>query len=586
MGKYKFKIRLLPVIAFTAVVFLIVKARSFRTEIKNMPDIPLESSTQMWDVFSYVKASAILFIAVWAALTMAYLLITGQMKIKKTFIYIPMLVYTLGVAGSYIMSEYQWIAWYGGVNRFEGTRTILCYMFMLFYTINVVDELRDVMILVSTTLAGVFLACLIGMSQLLGCDFFLSGVGKYLLTGGGMELEGQFLPGQVYQTVANMNYVGMYLSLVVPVLVYILIYINLPSGKQKLKLYAITPRKRLVITVFSGLLLLLIILNVYGAGSLGGLLGICVSLVLLLVVLCKKKYLKPVIAFGMLIGIIGGLWLVYAQGVDQHKQLDYIETEIDCVKMSIDGSELTIYYDRSTDRYGLLDPEGQAIPTFTFAGEDGRYQVADDRFEGKVVVIPFKDVDGVPCFVADLKDEEFAFIFYEDGAKYYNPFGRQVSQGRVDSLGFEGHLMAGNSRGYIWSRSLPLIKDCVFLGTGADSFMMIFPQGDYAGKYSSDTPLQTTCDKAHSMYLNMALGTGVISLIAFVSMILMTMWMVGRLGREQQFVKVIASGIIGFLFAGLFNDSGVSIMPMFYGLLGTVIAMCILARRTENEQRS
>jgi H+/Cl- antiporter ClcA len=32
-------------------------------------------------------------------------------------------------------------------------------------------------------------------------------------------------------------------------------------------------------------------------------------------------------------------------------------------------------------------------------------------------------------------------------------------------------------------------------------------------------------------------------------------------------------GICGFLVAGLFNDSTVSVMPMFYGLLGTGIVI-------------
>ena len=38
-------------------------------------------------------------------------------------------------------------------------------------------------------------------------------------------------------------------------------------------------------------------------------------------------------------------------------------------------------------------------------------------------------------------------------------------------------------------------------------------------------------------------------------------------------------GILGFSAAGMVNDSSVSVMPMFYGLLGTGIAINIMLRR-------
>ena len=45
-------------------------------------------------------------------------------------------------------------------------------------------------------------------------------------------------------------------------------------------------------------------------------------------------------------------------------------------------------------------------------------------------------------------------------------------------------------------------------------------------------------------------------------------------------------GIVGFLTAALVDDSSVSVMPMFYTLLGTGIALNILLRKQQKENNS
>jgi len=223
----------------------------------------------------------------------------------------------------------------------------------------------------------------------------------------------------------------------------------------------------------------------------------------------------------------------------------------------------------------LQDENGSELGYFALDGYEGRYQVDDARFNGEISIVPFWDINGEFCAVLDVVDDGFAFTFYDDGVKYYNRFGRDVSLSRVDSIGFANHQQMGSGRGFIWSRTIPLLKDRLFIGSGADTFILVFPQNDYAGKFSIGSPLEIVCDKPHNIFLNIAVGTGGISLLAYLVMIAMAMWKAFRLGKDRKYIKVLAAGIIGFLFAGLFNDSNVSIMPIFYGLLGTVIGMSI-----------
>ena len=89
-----------------------------------------------------------------------------------------------------------------------------------------------------------------------------------------------------------------------------------------------------------------------------------------------------------------------------------------------------------------------------------------------------------------------------------------------ETFGFAGKEKLGSARGYIWSRSIPLLKDNLILGKGPDTFVFEFPQNDLIGKYYAyDTP-NMTVDKPHDLYLQIALNNGLIALIAFLGIML------------------------------------------------------------------
>ena len=83
------------------------------------------------------------------------------------------------------------------------------------------------------------------------------------------------------------------------------------------------------------------------------------------------------------------------------------------------------------------------------------------------------------------------------------------------------------------------------------------------------------------MYIGAAIGTGALSLIALLAIFGIYLATGARLYRKaaygDDFLTFAGSGIffgiIGFLAAALVNDSSVSVMPMFYGLLGLGIAI-------------
>lgn len=568
-----FKLRLLPVIIYAAVVFLLVRGYSFYMDIGYWTDIPIHSDQVMYDVFSYVKAKAIVYVTIWSALTMAYLLLSGQMKIKKTKLYIPMAIYTALVFLSYIMSDYKYMAWDGCPNRFEGTKIILCYMFMLFYTINVVDEIKDAIVIIAPTMVGVFIACLIGFSQLIGQDVLVSKIGSSIIARD-VVIEGEFAKGQVYQTVYNMNYVGLYLTLIVPILLVALVKLYDACKGHRFGEIGFNSKQVKAIIVFISLLLVLIALNVYGADSVGGVMGIIASIVMLIIFNEKRIWLKAVLFIISICGFVDSLAFMYATGEDEIKQIDYVVTGNDSILISIDGNELYIDYLRDIDEYALYDAKGNKLKIAGYKGKEGQFQVEDERFRGKFALIPI-DNDGEPVMYFDAFNEEFLFRMKEDGVMFINPYRIDIPLDKVESVGFKGHLKAGSGRGYIWSRTIPLLKKHLLLGSGADTFILEFPQQDYAGKYSAETFWDVLFDKAHNLFLMMFVCTGGLSMCAYIVMLSMFVKMIAVAPPDSYLVKAIGAGVIGFCIAGLFNDSNVSVMPIFYSIFGIGIALVI-----------
>lgn len=594
--RFNFRLRLLPAMAFGALILLLVDASPYTVTAGDYQNIPLKAGEVVYDLICGVKASANLYIAIWAALTMGYLLAIGQMKIKKTKFYIPMAVYLGMVLLSFAFSDYKEVAWLGCVNRLEGTRTIICYIFMLFYIINVIDDVRDAYYIIAGVMFGAFLACLIGLLQFLGYDvlyeFFSS---KQSLMG--MEVSTKFSSGEVYQTVGNMNYVGMYLSLIIPLLICIIMNAGKypmflsENGRTIRKNHMVSIDKKYVyiLTIASIVFLLLIVINIYGAGSLGGLVAIVADVLFVIIMLQNRTWKRITVGVVAVIGLIIAGVILYSRGTDTHKVIDYFETGKDCLTMSMNGNEINVYYNRNTGEYEVKDGYKKPLNVFSFEGEDGIYQIEDDRFGGELIITPI-DNGFDPYVLMDVRDEEFLFHYTDEGVKYVNSLGNEVVLSTVKSIGFSNHLSAGSGRGYIWSRTIPLLKKSVLIGSGADTFMFDFPQDDYAGKYSLGMGLLLVTDKPHNMYLMMGVCTGWISLIAFLCMIWMFIARVYEIVidnndiRSRVILVYIAAGIVGFLIDGMFNDSSVCIMPAFYCMLGVGMGLVTISLKGQRKE--
>ncbi len=613
--------QLIPIIIFGAITIMLVHMYSYTRPMSQF--YWSGGSDSQSDFFSHCKLICIMICACLAIAFIGYRFVTQSFAIKKSFVYIPMAIYSIFVILSYILSDYKEFSWWGYVDRFEGTAALLAYMMMLFMVINYVNTEKNVKwvlypIFISSTILGI-----IGITQATDNDFFRTALGQKLITPNFVTENGQtinqmideaaakgeqilsftFQDREIYQTVYNINYVSFYLTLLIPI-VGLLFIRSIERIKEDAKWKPIV----------WGLLFALLLFNLIGAASSGGFFGMAVVVLLAFIVLNKKiiRWWKPVIILLLITACIGAItvdrWsselgilfrgltteVSATEEVTEH-HLDYMDTDGFTIHIGMDGKTFDIIAPQDGGGVYCADVEGKEL-TLVPTDQAGRYTFADPAFANCTFTLAVDQNNALYIiFSADKNAHDWNFALTETGIFYVNGFGSQVELDKIPSIGFENNNEFGSGRGYIWSRTLPMMKETTLIGHGADTYCIYFPHNDYIGKYNSGTfskSIDIIVDKPHCMYMGAWVGTGGVSVIALLA--LYFYYIIQSVGiyirkdfRNMSFMDItgigVALGVTGFVFTGLVDDSTVSVMPLFYTLLGVGIAINIWQKENTSE---
>jgi hypothetical protein len=302
-----------------------------------------------------------------------------------------------------------------------------------------------------------------------------------------------------------------------------------------------------------------------------------------------KKILLPL----LVVALLGsGAWIgISWLQVNDSAALEEVEPQEDAVRIAYQGTEVYL---------GATETEDGGVKQEVYHADGSRVEMdwADERGEGD----PFESALQGIHFRAYGKDGiSYAVFRYQD---LNFRFTKALGTGKYEYISINGkpdELVSAetfsnmpdtflNGRGYIWKRVLPLIFRNALLGSGPDTFLLVFPQNDYVARanlgYEFFTQMLTN---AHSLYLQMALQTGIPSLLcllAFVGIYLVRSWKlyIGKpvFGKEkeqklQRVGAAIALGVIGYLLCGLTWTSSVCTTPIFWMMLGSGMAVNELA---------
>lgn len=542
---------------------------------------------QYLDFFSYWKAQWV--VALTAIALVFYIILYMQKKLPLKDLkqyYIPMGIYALFVIISTVFAIDTQTALWGFVDMYQGMFVLLSYVLLTFLTINFVNNEREVNLFMNAFLFLMIVEGVIGVGQYFGVDIFQTKLGKDLIVPNYLQVDNlsfSFGPKTIYGTLFNTNFVGSFATLMLP--------LSIGGG-----LSAKTRNKKIV----SGIAVLLMIFVWIGCNSRAGYLGMAVATVFAMwlfrkVIIKHWKVSVGIVAVMMSVLVVlnvvsNGALFNRIKSFNIVEELKNVEKDNQQFKFnnitlgkdmfSIETSMETLYFVIDEDKLFFKDEKYEELEITTNSNE---ITINDHRYSGYRISIP-QDYPGItverlayPSFV------KINFFINNDGIKIIGSGGRLSEPINADVfkplLGVE---MLMSNRGYIWSRTIPLLKTYLIVGSGADNFSYAFPQDDYIGKLNVDWDANMVVDKPHNLLLQVATNTGVLSLISM--LIFWSLYIISCLkiyskitfdSLEKYIGASIFISVIGYLSASMFNDSVVSVAPLFWVVIGLGISINI-----------
>lgn len=502
---------------------------------------------------------------------------------------IPM-VYLIGIGSfligsilSTLLSVYPLESIWGAMGRSEGMIVTFAYVAMFGYAVMLGRyEKAYVWIWGALALTTIIMSIIGTMQELRLWEF-----SEYLAD------------PAVYGTLGNRNYSGSFAALVIPFFTALSIV-----SRQK------EQRVIFIIASLSGLLILA------GGKSSAGIVGVVLSVVVLILLRWQviKQYKKSIVKV-MIVACIGFLivdstldqalvkemrhiinnikTLVMPAKEDTQQQItpQVLEVKVEGEKVSVLGNQdtMTITYDGQVFRF--INSQGKHVPISTY---NDKYHVRSGRWPQMI----FEHAGSAKGNILKLKINgraQFYLNFTNPKEPIVqDPYIRQemINQ-EAPSIGFKGKERIGSGRGYIWSRSIPMMKETWLIGHGPDTYAITFPQNDYWGKWQGLGTLHIVVDKPHNLYLQLGINNGGVALLGFlvvVGVYIIESVKLYRLSKgeclQEQMGIAIMLAIVGYLGASFFNDSVVSVAPIFWILLGCGIGINTKLKKEKNRQNA
>lgn len=536
----------------------------FHIEIIELSQYPWFPNQGYWlDWFLYGKSCLVQILAIlMAGVLLVNRLRNRKMRLEKENI----LLLILGI--SFVLSTF--FSWYpkeslrGSIEQYESLGVLLGYVIICSFCYWYAQSQEHMLNITKALLIGLAISCILGFFQFLQMDFWSSDIGKQLLIPKQFaELRESLRFGEdaagfrrVYMGLYNSSYAGIYLAMMSP-------------------LFLVLPKKYGKIMGIPFVICLL--------GTMSKTAWLSVAMILLLGIWIiekpggkKKKQYLMLCASVMLI-TCGSVLIPTEQGVLKDSKLQEVSAEEEYIRIVYQGNILYFSEYPKDDgvTYRVLDGQGKKVK-LSWSEERGELDVVDPRFEGLRLKVYLKDNISYAVFGCDGVRFRFSDDLGTGKYEYISINGKRADLKTAKSGEiFPDALL--NGRGYIWNRTIPLITENFMFGTGPDTFLQVFPQEDYVARarlgYGFFSEILTN---AHSLYLQIALQNGVLTLILFIVLVgtyLRKAWKyyMGKNDYTLQDKVGIACflGCTAYLLCGILFSSSICTTPFFMILFGT-----------------
>lgn len=542
------------------------------------------------DFFSFYKM--VIFLILGIAMIIAHFSYSSKnlyMNIDKKRENILIAVYSIFVLLSTIFSNQKMVSTWGFLDRFEGMFVLLAYMIIFFTIANSDFEEVQIRKFIKYLFGAGIIMTLIGISQYIGKDIFRTRMMQSIIlppeyASAIGSLNFVFEKNNMYGTLYHYNYVGSYGALLLPIFVSIALFLK----EKKMKIAGI---------IGSIFLLILLVGSTSRAGLLGGIAAIIVMVLFSWNKIIKNWKISSIVVVLGVVAIFGGnivskgalfqristvpkeFGIFFSDG-DQvdYKKLSGIE-KIDIKK----GNAKVIISGQAVD-FGIegtgiyfKNPQGEKVP---IKGEqDGTLLINDPSYSG--MNIKFFTMENKTNIMQIIKGNiKMYFKMEPDKISLVNDRGIPLEYKDAPHIGFKGKEKLASARGYIWSRTFPMLKNSIIKGYGPDTFVIEFPQYDVYAKLYSYGDMWMKVDKPHNLYVQIFFSTGLISLLSILGLVglyIISSFKLYMGKLDEGFLQVIGFGcfvgVIGYLGAGIFNDSVISVAPVFWTIFGLGVSI-------------
>jgi hypothetical protein len=529
----------------------------------------------LYDTYSLFKSQVLLVLGLLSIIV----IIIRQIKFKtynlKDPVIILVIVFSFITILSQLVSISPTLSNRGMNGRFESTWVWLSYLAIFTAVYGEVWTKEKLKKLGIAFIISNAILVVIGILQYYGLDPVFNSITKPFITSfkmGNAEYVADYTINYkvIVQTLYHYNYVGFYLSLSIPIIISFALYDK--NLKHRLGYF---------------LLLALMIFNLLGSSARGGLVGVVASFPLFIImnkhVLLKN--IKIVIAFVVISIIVFVGFEAYTDGFVTSRLISTftsVEAPNKIQKISIENDSLNFNFDHGNLKVNIFSKTNDSWDAEYIykdenldlvQNESNTYYYLDD-VALKDVRIYYSTYGDMNLLTFDIYDETWYFAYDEQLAlRYINALGKFDTILTPETYGFEGRERLGSARGYIWSRSLPLIVNKPLLGYGADNFPVVFPQQDYVGKYNAYGTKDMLVDKAHNIYIQIAINSGVIALASYLALVIISLFRTSKYilknhpNSQNVWISATFISIFSYSIAAFFNDSTVQLSSVFWVLL-------------------
>ena len=575
---------LLPIMGVILLLPFIVKLHIRNTSLGDLSWLP-ESMNRRADFFLYGKNVVLFVIAVIMILNIIDRILIRNEKAGNVKYLLPLCGYGITVILSTIFSKSKDVALRGMIEQYEGMWILLAYVIVAIYSYIVVQSEKDMECICMTMLTAGILQSVFGIAEILGGEILSTSLFRNIIVGQQYkELAGHMVfgfMGESYQRVSgtlyNSNYAGIYFAMIL--LLGIFLFVKW-DGK-----------KRIYAAVASVLSLICLI----GSGSKSAILCMLAVMIWCAAEALFRKQRKQVLYLLAVSVVIGCGYFIYDSVFGVHtiqritESLDLREKTDKLTDIRVHRDHISIIWDG--EPYALcMEKEDKSLYPHVFAKDGSELELVSDEkrqicwpetMEGQDIYLQCYYKDGVPYMAVFHNDIRWLFTdVVDDQYTYINIWGKPDEVISAPSVGFKGKEHWFTDRGYIWSRTIPLLKNKILVGSGPDTFMLQFPQNDYVARaalgYGFFSEIIT---KPHCMYLQIAVQTGVLSLVFFLCLPIgsgikyrrnryRNLKKDGEKQKDHTYVDGIECLIIFYLLTGITNDSMVVLSPLYWVLLG------------------